>query len=71
MNRQLIFRNWGRSDKVRVEKDTELRRKSSESGEIITIRILYLSSLLFYIVVFIVTASPRGVKSTHRPESPS
>ena len=32
--------------KSRAEKDPELRRKSSESGKIITIRILNITSLL-------------------------
>lgn len=55
--------------KLELRKIQRLRRKSSGSGEIITTRILYLSSLLFSTVAFVVTASPRGVKSPHRPEA--
>ena len=70
MKSQLSFRTGLKSDKGRVEKDPELRKKnselkkkrkkerkkSSESGEIINIRILYMHSVLFYTVVFILTA---------------
>ena len=70
MKSQLSFRTGWKSDKGRVEKDPELRKKnselkkkrkkerkkSSESGEIINIRILYMHSVLFYTVVFILTA---------------
>ena len=40
MNRQLIFRTGGKVTKCRVEKNPEIRRKSSESGGVIAIRIL-------------------------------
>ena len=56
MSGQLIFRIRGKGDKGRVEKDPELRRKRSESREIITIGTQDITSLLFCIVVFILTA---------------
>lgn len=55
MSGQLIFRIRGKDDKGRVEKDPELRRKRSESREIITIGTQDMTSLLFCIVVFILT----------------
>ena len=39
MNRQLIFKTGGKVTKRRVEKNPEIRRKSSESGAVIAIRI--------------------------------
>ena len=55
MSGQLIFRIRGKDDKGRVEKDPELRRKRSESREVITIGTQDMTSLLFCIVVFILT----------------
>ena len=39
MNRQLIFRTGRKVTKCRVKKNPEIRRKSSESGGVIAIRI--------------------------------
>ena len=44
MNRQLLFRTGGKVTKCRVEENPKIRRKSSESGENIAIRILDISA---------------------------